>query len=152
MTAPGRNHWTATRVGTVPMRPAKPYRAEQFGTFHKPTRRSSSRDTIRWSSPGVSNLLAATQANSQESGVTMERLIVDTSTMQTKAVAYPTDGQLILRAIERLGALARRQGFVLSQSLLCVARHARREAARLLHGCGDKQGMRHLRRRRTFPS
>jgi hypothetical protein len=32
----------------------------------------------------------------------MEGVIVDT-TVQTKAVAYPTDGHLMLRAIERLG-------------------------------------------------
>jgi IS5 family transposase len=79
----------------------------------------------------------------------MERVTIDT-TVQTKAIAYPTDGHLMLRAVERLAALTRRQGVVLRQSYARVARHARREAARLLHGCGQKQGMRHLRRLRTF--
>lgn len=79
----------------------------------------------------------------------MERVTVDT-TVQTKAVAYPTDGHLMLRAIERLGALARKHGLRLRQSFARVARRARREAARLLHGRGHRQGQRHLRRLRTF--
>jgi transposase, IS5 family len=66
-------------------------------------------------------LLADTLAIAQDSGAAkpsaMERVIVDTS-VQTKAVAYPTDGHLMLRAIERLGTLARRQGVVLRQSFV----------------------------------
>jgi transposase, IS5 family len=42
-------------------------------------------------------------------------------------------------------ALARRQGIALRQSFARVARPGRREAARLLHGRGHRQGMRHLR-------
>ena len=60
------------------------------------------------------------------------------------------DGHLMLRAIERLAALARQQGVALRQSYARVARHARREAARLLHGRGHKQGMRWLRKLRTW--
>jgi IS5 family transposase len=56
----------------------------------------------------------------------------------------------MLRAVERLAALARKQGVALRQSYARVARHARREAARLLHGRGHSQGMRPLRRLRTF--
>lgn len=70
--------------------------------------------------------------------------------MQTKAIAYPTDGHLMLRAIERVTGLARQQGVALRQSHARVARHARREAARLLHGRGHSQGMRWLRKLRTW--
>jgi len=68
----------------------------------------------------------------------MERVTVDTS-VQTRAVAWPTDGHLMLRAIERLGALARKHGVALRQSFVRVARAARREAARLLHGRGHRR-------------
>jgi IS5 family transposase len=101
----------------------------------------------------LETLLADTLAIACDSGAVkpqaMERVTID-ATVQTKAIAYPTDGHLMLRAVERLAALARRQGVVLRQSYARVARHARREAARLLHGRGHKQGMRHLRRLRTF--
>jgi transposase, IS5 family len=238
--APGRIHWAADRMETVPMRPAKPDHSEQPDMFREtleaildpwhevlqlgrridwagldavcgetfvdqvgrpglPTRlmaglhilkhvkglsdeavcaawvenpyfqafcgarffqhrlpldRSSmTRWRQRIGAERLETLLADTLAIAQDSGAAkpsaMERVIVDT-TVQTKAVAYPTDGHLMLRAIERLGTLARRQGVVLRQSFVRVARQARREAARLLHGRGHKQGMRHLRRLRTF--
>jgi IS5 family transposase len=101
----------------------------------------------------LETLLADTLAIARDSGAVkptaMERVTIDT-TVQTKAIAYPTDGHLMLRAIERLVALARRQGITLRQSYVRVARRARREAARLLHGRGHSQGMRWLRKLRTF--
>ena len=74
----------------------------------------------------------------------VERVTVDT-TVQTKAVAHPTDGHLMLRAIEWLNRAAVKHNIPLRQSYLRVARHARREAARLIHGRGHKQAKAHLR-------
>lgn len=78
-----------------------------------------------------------------------ERITVDT-TVQTKAVAHPTDAHLLLRAIEHLCRLARNHGIKLRQSFLRLGREARREVARLIHGRGHKQALRHLRRLRTW--
>ena len=79
----------------------------------------------------------------------LERITVDT-TVQTKAVAHPTDSHLILRAVEWLNRLAKRHGIKLRQSFLLLATRARREVARLLHGRGHKQGLRWLRSMRTW--
>ena len=98
--------------------------------------------------------LADTLAIALDSGAVkpraMERVTIDT-TVRTKAIAYPTDGHLMPRAVERPAALARRQGMTPRRSCARVARHARCEAARLLHGRGHEQGMRHPRKPRTFP-
>lgn len=82
-------------------------------------------------------------------GASCERITVDT-TVQTKAVAYPTDAHLLLRAMEQLNRLARKHALTLRQSYLRLAREARREVARLIHGKGHKQAMRHLRKMRTW--
>jgi len=79
----------------------------------------------------------------------LERITVDT-TVQTKAVAHPTDSQLILRAIEWLNRAAKRHGIKLRQSFLRLATRARREVARLLHGRGHKQGLRWIKKMRTW--
>ena len=79
----------------------------------------------------------------------LERITVDT-TVQTKAVAHPTDSHLILRAIEWLNRVARRHGLKLRQSFLRLATRARREASRLMHTSGHKQGQRWVRKMRTW--
>ena len=79
----------------------------------------------------------------------LERITVDT-TVQTKAVAHPTDSHLILRAIEWLNRAARRHGLKLRQSFLRLATRARREASRLMHTRGHKQGQRWVRKMRTW--
>ena len=127
---------------------------ERFFQHRLPLDRSSmTRWRNRIGAERLETLLADTLAIACDSGAVkpraMERVTIDT-TVQTKAIAYPTDGHLMLRAVERLAALARKQGVTLRQSYARVARHARREAARLLHGRGHKQGMRHLRKLRTF--
>jgi IS5 family transposase len=78
-----------------------------------------------------------------------ERITVDT-TVQTKAVAHPTDAHLLLRAMEHVCRLARKHGLQLRQSFLRLGREARREVARLIHGKGHKQALRHLRKMRTW--
>lgn len=67
-----------------------------------------------------------------------ERVTVET-TVQTKAIAHPTDSHLLMRGIERLNRLARRHHIKLRQSFLRVGRRARRDASRLIHGRGHKQ-------------
>ena len=79
----------------------------------------------------------------------MQRVTIDT-TAQTKAIAHPTDSHLLLRAIEWLNRLARKQGIDLRQSFLRLATRARREVGRLIHGRGHKQALRHLRKMRTW--
>ena len=69
--------------------------------------------------------------------------------MQTKAVAHPTDGHLMLRAIEWLNRTAKAQGIRLRQSYLRVAGQSKKAAARLMHGRGHKQAKAHLRKMRT---
>jgi transposase, IS5 family len=97
-------------------------------------------------------LLAETISIAMASGAVnerqLERVTVDT-TVQTKAVAHPTDSHLMLRAIEWLNRAARTNGVRLRQSYLRVARRARKEAARLMHGRGHKQARAHLRFMRT---
>jgi len=93
-------------------------------------------------------LAAATRAKAVTPSQ-MQRITVDT-TAQTKAVAHPTDSHLLLRAIEWLNKLASKQGVDLRQSYLRLATRARREVARLIHGRGHKQAMRHLRKMRTW--
>ena len=93
-------------------------------------------------------LTAATRAKAVDKSQ-MQRVTVDT-TAQTKAVAHPTDSHLLLRAIEWLNKLAKEHGVDLRQSYLRLARRARREIGRLIHGRGHKQAMRYLRKMRTW--
>jgi IS5 family transposase len=79
----------------------------------------------------------------------MERVTVDT-TVQTKAVAHPTDSHLLMRGIERRNALATQHGVVLRPSFLRLGRQARRGVSRLIHGRGHKQAMRSVRKLRTW--
>lgn len=79
----------------------------------------------------------------------MERVTLDT-TVQTKAVAHPTDSHLLMRGIERLNALAKKHGIKLRQSFLRVGRQAKRDVSRLIHGRGHKQAMRWVRKLRTW--
>jgi IS5 family transposase len=65
-------------------------------------------------------------------------------------VAHPTDSHLLHRGVQWLNRLARRHGVALRQSFVRLAASARREAARLMHGPGHAQALRHVRRLRTF--
>ena len=79
----------------------------------------------------------------------LKRVTVDT-TVQPKAVAHPTDSHLLLRAIEWLVRRAKRHGVKLRQSFLRVATRAKRDAARLMHTGKRKQGLRWVRKMRTY--
>ena len=56
----------------------------------------------------------------------LERVTIDAS-VQTKAVAHPTDSHLLLRGIEWLNRLAKRHGIRLRQSFLRLATRAKPE-------------------------
>jgi transposase, IS5 family len=87
-----------------------------------------------------------TRATTQEA---FERVTVDT-TVQTKAIAHPSDAQLLLRSIQTLARMAKAKGIKLRQSFLFVAKAARTCVTRLLHQRAHKQAMRHVRKLRTF--
>ena len=116
-------------------------------------RSSMTRWRRRVGSERLEALLAETIAAARRAGAMEERhtrrVTIDT-TVQTKAVAHPTDSHLLHRGVQWLVRLARRHGVALRQSFVRLAAHARREAARLMHGPGHAQALRHVRRLRTF--
>lgn len=79
----------------------------------------------------------------------LERITVDT-TVQTKAIAHPGDSHLIVRAIEWLNRAARKHGISLRQSFMRLAPRAKKEAGRLMYTRGHKQGLRWVRKLRTW--
>jgi IS5 family transposase len=78
----------------------------------------------------------------------LERVAVDT-TVQPKAVAFPTDARLLHKAIAMLAALARKHGVALRQSYLRVAKRAALMAGRYAHAKQFKRYNRELRFLRT---
>lgn len=79
----------------------------------------------------------------------LERVIVDT-TVQEKAVAYPTDSRLFEVARRKLVLLARRQGIELRQSYEREGPTLRRRAAGYAHAKQFKRLRRVLKRQRTI--
>jgi transposase, IS5 family len=77
------------------------------------------------------------------------RVIVDT-TVQPKAVAFPTDAKLMHRARERLVRLAKRHGVTLRQSYARVGKHALIAYQRYAHAKQFKRANRALRSVRTY--
>jgi IS5 family transposase len=78
----------------------------------------------------------------------LERVAVDT-TVQEKAIAHPTDARLLHRAIEKLTALAKREGVKLRQSYLRVAKRAAIMVGRYTHAHQFKRARRALKFLRT---
>jgi IS5 family transposase len=78
----------------------------------------------------------------------LARITVDT-TVQPKNVTHPTDAKLMLKAIEQLGALAKRHGVALRQSYVRVAKRAALMAGRYTHAKQFKRANRELRFLRT---
>jgi transposase, IS5 family len=78
----------------------------------------------------------------------LERVVVDT-TVQEKAVAHPTDARLTHRAIEKLVDLAKREGVVLRQSYLRLAKRAAIMVGRYTHAHQFKRARRELKFLRT---
>ncbi len=77
------------------------------------------------------------------------KVIVDT-TVQEKAVAFPTDAKLMHRARERLARLAKKHGIGLRQSYERIGKHALITHQRYAHAKQFKRANRALRRLRTF--
>jgi IS5 family transposase len=78
----------------------------------------------------------------------LERVAVDT-TVQPKAIAHPSDVRLLHRAIEKLVALAKKEGVPLRQSYLRVAKRAAIMAGRYTHAHQFKRARRELKFLRT---
>ena len=76
----------------------------------------------------------------------LARVTVDT-TVQPKAITFPTDAKLLHAAIKGLNRLARRHGVRLRQSYLRIAKHAAMMAGRYAHA---KQFNRHRRQLRIL--
>ena len=77
------------------------------------------------------------------------KVIVDT-TVQPKAVAFPTDAKLMHRARERLVKLARKTGVSLRQSYERVGKHALIAHQRYAHAKQFKRANRALKTIRTY--
>jgi IS5 family transposase len=77
------------------------------------------------------------------------KVIVDT-TVQEKAIAFPTDAKLMHRARERLVRLAKKHGVGLRQSYARVGKHALIAHQRYAHAKQFKRANKALRRIRTF--
>ena len=78
----------------------------------------------------------------------LERVVVDT-TVQPKAVTFPTDVKLTHKAIVMLGKMARRHGVPLRQSYVRVAKRAAIKAGRYAHAKQFKRHNRQLKFLRT---
>src|SRR5271169_779129 len=95
-------------------------------------------------------LLAESLRVAHESGAlrasNLKRVTVDT-TVQPKAITFPTDAKLLHAAIKGLNRLARKHGVGLRQSYLRIARHAAMMAGRYAHA---KQFNRHRRQLRIL--
>jgi transposase, IS5 family len=78
----------------------------------------------------------------------LERVAVDT-TVQPKAIAHPSDARLVHRAIEKLVLLAKREGVVLRQSYVRVAKRAAIMVGRYSHAHQFKRARRALKFLRT---
>jgi len=77
------------------------------------------------------------------------KVIVDT-TVQEKAIAFPTDAKLMHRARERLARLARRHGVGLRQSYERIGKHALIAHQRYAHAKQFKRANKALRKLRTY--
>ena len=78
-----------------------------------------------------------------------KRVTVDT-TVQEKAVSYPTDSKLLNRSRERLVRLCRQQGLVLRQSYARKGPQALQQANRYGHARQYKRLRREVKRLRTY--
>jgi IS5 family transposase len=77
------------------------------------------------------------------------KIVVDT-TVQPKAVMFPTDAKLMQRAREKLVRLARKQGVKLRQSYERVGKYALIAHQRYAHAKQFKRANRELRKLRTY--
>jgi|SRR4051812_12757223 IS5 family transposase len=102
---------------------------------------------------GMEQLLAATIDAAVDGGAvkpsSLERVTVDT-TVQPKAIAFPTDSRLYHRGREILVRLAGKHGIRLRQSYHRLGKRALRLANRYAHARQMRRARREIRRLKTF--
>ncbi|CAM5785179.1 IS5 family transposase ISVei5 [Castellaniella caeni] len=102
---------------------------------------------------GVEELLVQTIMVGMKLGLierrALETVIVD-STVQSKAVAYPTDSRLLEVAREKLAAAARAHGICLKQSYAKEGRDLARKAGRYAHAKQYRRMHKTIKRQRTI--
>jgi IS5 family transposase len=102
---------------------------------------------------GLEKLLGETVRLGVDTGVvkpsSLQRLSVDT-TVQPKAIAYPTDSRLYHKALEVLVRQAKRAGITLRQAHTRLAKKAAIKAGRYAHARQYRRMKRELRRLRTY--
>jgi len=74
----------------------------------------------------------------------LQRVVVDT-TVQPKNIAHPTDHRLLLKTIEKLTKLAKKEGIPLRQSYRRVAKLASIKAGRYIHAKQFKRARREIK-------
>ena len=126
---------------------------EESFQHHLPFERSSlTRWRQRLGDTQLSALLQESLSVAHKTGALkardMERVAVDT-TVQPKAIAFPTDVRLMHKAIVMLGRMARQHGVELRQSYVRVAKRAALMAGRYAHAKQFKRHNREVRRLRT---
>jgi transposase, IS5 family len=127
---------------------------EEFFQHKLPFDRSS---MTRWRQRmGEEKLIALLQeslATATRSGAAkpadFAKVIIDT-TVQPKAVAFPTDARLMQRALDRLARLAKRHGIRLRQSYARVGKCALIKQSRYAHAKQFKRARRALKTLKTY--
>jgi transposase, IS5 family len=102
---------------------------------------------------GLETLLAATIQTGLDSGAvrssSLERISVDT-TVQPKAITYPTDAKLYLKALQALVRRAKRHGLQLRQAHTRLAKRAAVQVGRYAHARQMRRMRRELKRLKTY--
>ena len=114
---------------------------------------SLSRWRKRVGAQGSELILKITLSAGLQSGAvrpsSLERITVDT-TVQPKAIAFPTDSRLYNRSRARLVKLAAKNGIDLRQSYSRLGAQALLKAGRYLHARQGKRARREIKRLKTF--
>src|SRR5918996_2965644 len=102
---------------------------------------------------GLETLLAETIQAGLDSGAvrtsSLERISVDT-TVQPKAITYPTDAKLYLKALQALVRQAKRHGLQLRQAHTRLAKRAAVQVGRYAHARQMRRMRRELKRLKTY--
>jgi transposase, IS5 family len=127
---------------------------EEFFQHKLPFDRSSmTRWRQRMGEDKLAALLQESLATATRSGAAkpsdFSMIVVDT-TVQPKAVAYPTDARLMQRARERLVRLAKKHGLVLRQSYARVGKFTLIQQQRYAHAKQFNRAKRALRKLKTY--
>src|SRR5215212_158431 len=102
---------------------------------------------------GLEKLLAATIQAGLDTGTvrptSLERISVDT-TVQPKAITYPTDAKLYLKALQALVRQAKRHGLKLRQAHTRLAKRTAVQVGRYAHARQMRRMRRELKRLKTY--